>query len=176
MNWTEFLKQEIETTYKATLGLLSKVDESNLAWKPASGGNWMTMGQLLMHLTDGCGSGCRAFVTGDWTLPDGRKMEELPAKEMIPTAETLPTVKSVDEARKLLGEDIALAMKMVDQAGEDDLTARMVVAPWAPNDMRTLGWMLHQMIQHLNQHKGQLFYYLKLQGKAVSTPDLWGTF
>jgi len=32
------------------------------------------------------------------------------------------------------------------------------------------------MIQHLNQHKGQLFYYLKLQGKPVSTPDLWGAF
>jgi uncharacterized damage-inducible protein DinB len=30
------------------------------------------------------------------------------------------------------------------------------------------------MVEHLNQHKGQLFYYLKLQGKPVKTPDLWG--
>jgi hypothetical protein len=27
---------------------------------------------------------------------------------------------------------------------------------------------------HLAQHKGQLFYYLKLQGKPVNTTDLWG--
>ena len=176
MNWTEFLKQEIEAANKATLGLLNKVDESSLAWKPASGNNWMTVGQLLKHLTEGCGSGCKAFVTGDWTLPDGRKMDELSAEEIMPTAEMLPAVKGVDEARKLLGEDIALAYKMIEQAGDDDLNGRMVVAPWAPNDMRTLGWMLHEMIQHLNQHKGQLFYYLKLQGKSVGTPDLWGMF
>jgi hypothetical protein len=30
------------------------------------------------------------------------------------------------------------------------------------------------MIQHLAQHKGQLFYYLKLQGKPVNTAHLWG--
>ncbi len=31
------------------------------------------------------------------------------------------------------------------------------------------------MIEHLKQHKGQLFYYLKLQGKPVNTSDLWGS-
>jgi hypothetical protein len=30
------------------------------------------------------------------------------------------------------------------------------------------------MVGHLNQHKGQLFYYLKLQGKDVNTMHLWG--
>jgi hypothetical protein len=29
-------------------------------------------------------------------------------------------------------------------------------------------------IHHLQQHKGQLFYYLKLQGKPVNTEHLWG--
>ncbi|MDE0394080.1 MAG: hypothetical protein OYK82_04805, partial [Gammaproteobacteria bacterium] len=29
------------------------------------------------------------------------------------------------------------------------------------------------MIWHLAQHKGQLFYYLKLQGKPVNTMHLW---
>ena len=37
-----------------------------------------------------------------------------------------------------------------------------------------LGHRLLQMVDHLKQHKGQLFYYLKLQGKPVSTTDLWG--
>jgi hypothetical protein len=30
------------------------------------------------------------------------------------------------------------------------------------------------MTQHLERHKSQLFYYLKLQGKKVNTVDLWG--
>lgn len=176
MNWTEFLKQEIETNYRATLGLIDKVDGDNLSWKPETGANWMTVGQLLKHLTDGCGHGTRAFISGDWTLPDGRKLEELPADQMMPTADMLPTVKSVEEARELLAQDIQLALRMVEQAGEDDLSHRLVTAPWAPNVQQPLGWMVHQMVQHLNQHKGQLFYYLKLQGRPVSTPDLWSGF
>lgn len=30
------------------------------------------------------------------------------------------------------------------------------------------------MVQHLDRHNSQLFYYLKLQGKHVDTSDLWG--
>lgn len=174
MNWTEFLLKEIESVYSATVKLLDKVNEANLDWKPQSGSNWMTVGQLLHHITDACGAGCKSFVTGDWALPDGRKFEDLSPQEMIPPAEMLPAIKSVEEARKLLSEDVALARKMVEQAGESDLGNRMIAAPWTPSIQCALGWHLHQMIQHLNQHKGQLFYYLKLQGQPVSTVDLWG--
>jgi len=176
MNFTAFLKQEIENNYKATCGLLDKVDDDDLAWKPQFGDNWMTVGQLLKHISEACGYGCKAFVTGDWTLPDGRKMEELPAEQMIPKAEMLPSIGSVEEARKLLAEDVKLALTMVTQAGEDQIRLHLVAAPWAPETKQPLGWMIHEMIQHLNQHKGQLFYYLKLQGKPVSTPDLWGIY
>lgn len=176
MKWTAFLKQEIENDRKATLALLDKVDDGDLAWRPSTGQNWMTMGQLLKHLTFGCGFGIRAFVTNDWTLPDGRKIEDIPAEEQMPTAEMLPTITSVDEARRLFAEDIKLAIEMIDKAGEEDLQLRAVTAPWSPKVKESLGWMVHEMIQHLHQHKGQLFYYLKLQGKPVSTPDLWGGF
>jgi hypothetical protein len=30
------------------------------------------------------------------------------------------------------------------------------------------------MLAHLAQHKGQLFYYLKLMGRPVHTGHLWG--
>ena len=55
MNWTELLKTEIAMTYGATEGLLELVDEDALDWKPATGDNWMTTGQLLFHLTSACG-------------------------------------------------------------------------------------------------------------------------
>jgi hypothetical protein len=38
---------------------------------------------------------------------------------------------------------------------------------------RIMNWTkLLQMVDHLKQHKGQLFYYLKLQGKILNTGDL----
>lgn len=154
--------------------LFDKVDEENLGWKPSTGNNWMTVGQLLRHISDACGAGCRSFVHDDWTLPDGRKFQDLTPQEMIPRAEMFPAIHSVAEARQLLLEDASLARTMVDVAGEDNLCNHMVAAPWSPSVRHALGWQLHQMILHLDKHKSQLFYYLKLQGEHVSTPDLWG--
>jgi len=72
MNWTELLNSEIETSYRTTQGLLDLVDPDQLDWKPATGSNWMTSGQLLHHLTDACGAPFRGFVTGDWGMRRGR--------------------------------------------------------------------------------------------------------
>jgi hypothetical protein len=63
---------------------------------------------------------------------------------------------------------------MIDRAGEDDLANKKMAAPWAPGVEYALGRHLLQMVQHLDRHKAQLFYYLKLQGKPVNTADLWG--
>jgi DinB superfamily len=174
MKWTELLKSEIETSYETTEKLLDKVDPGSLQWKPATGSNWMTMGQLLMHISNGCGAGCKGFVTGDWGLPQGMKIEDVPPEEMMPPAEKLPTIGSVEQAKKLLAEDKAVALQMIDRVAESDLENRMMAAPWAPSVSMSLGHHLLTMIQHLDRHKSQLFYYLKLQGKAVNTADLWG--
>jgi hypothetical protein len=164
----------METAYATTARLLHQVDADSLGWKPASGSNWMTVGQLLKHITNGCGAGCKGFVTGDWGLPAGTKLEDLPAEEMLPPAEKLPSVNSVEEAEKLLAEDKDIALRMIDQAGESALANREIAAPWAPDVRYALGRHLLQMVQHLERHKSQLFYYLKLQGKSVNTADLWG--
>lgn len=174
MNWTQLLKSEMEKTYNATEKLLDYVDPGSLGWKPESGSNWMTVGQLLKHITNACGFGCKGFVTGDWGLPEGISMKDLPPEEMVPPAEKLPAVESVEEARKLLAEDKAMALRAIDQAGENEIANKELEAPWAPGAPAILGMHLLMMIQHLNQHKGQLFYYLKLQGKSVNTKDLWG--
>jgi uncharacterized damage-inducible protein DinB len=174
MNWTPLLKAEIEVTYSTTAKLIEKVDPARLDWKPASGSNGMSTGQLLKHLTCACGAGCKAFLTDDWGMPEGKKVEDLSPEEMLPPAEKLPTMDSVEEALKLLAEDKALALQMIDQAGELDLAIKQVAAPWAPGVKYPLGRHFLQMIQHLDRHKAQLFFYLKLQGKPVGTVDLWG--
>ena len=95
MNWSELLRSEIESTYRATQGLLDLVDEEKLDWKPSEGSDWMTTGQLLMHLTISCGAPMCGYVTGDWGLPEGVDMNDLSQlREAIGLSE--------DEARKQL--------------------------------------------------------------------------
>jgi hypothetical protein len=172
MDWKSLLETEIEDTYRCTLGLLEFVDEGALDWKPATGANWMSTGQLLHHLTNACGSGFKGFVTGDWGLPADFDPATAAPEEMMPPAEKLPALASLAECRRLLEEDKALALATLAGVSGDDLQNRPAPAPWDDSQMN-LGRRLLQMVSHLGQHKGQLFYYLKLQGKPVNTMHLW---
>ncbi len=173
MSWKELLAREVENAYQVTDGLLALVDDDMLDWKPAAGSNWMTTGQLLMHLANACGISLRAFVTGDWGLRDGVDISKLPPEEMLPPAEKLPTIGSVAEAKKLFAEDKQVALDILAKCSEERLAKEPAPAPWDSSEM-ILGHRLLQMVEHLKQHKGQLFYYLKLQGKPVNTSHLWG--
>jgi hypothetical protein len=171
MNWTDLLKSEVEAAYRATDGLMNLID-GDLDWKPPAGDNWMTMGQLLKHITEACGGTCKGFVTGDWGFPAEMDPSDMPEDAMLPPAETLPSVASVDEARRDLAADKQLALQMIDQAASrmDEPTP----APWAPDHPSPLGQQMLGMVNHLALHKAQLFYYLKMQGKPVNTFHLFG--
>jgi uncharacterized damage-inducible protein DinB len=173
MNWTELLKSEIESAYGATEKLLSKADDKMLGWKPSTGSNWMTMGQLLMHLSSSCGGPFKGFVTGDWGMPKDVDPSKLSPEEMLPPAEKMPAVANVAETQKLLRADKKAALEALAKCREEDLAKKPAPAPWEPVPM-ILGRRLLQMVDHLKAHKGQLFYYLKLQGKPVNTADYWG--
>lgn len=172
MNWHALLEAELADSYKVALGLLSLVEEKDLGWKPATGHNWMTTGQLLHHITNACGSCFKGFVTGDWGFPADFDPSQMSEEEMMPPAEKLPTVTSVTEARTLLEADRQLALATLQGVSAADLADKPAPAPWDQSQM-TLGRRLLQMVRHLDQHKGQLFYYLKLQGKPVNTMHLW---
>ncbi len=174
MNWTELLNSSVEATYAPTISLMKMVEPGELSFKPETGANWMTTGQLLMHITTACGHCCRGFVTGDWGMPEGAKMEDMSPEDMMPPAEKMPAVETVEQAVELLTADKKLALEMIAQAGEDELDTRMVGAPWNPEMKMPLGCHLQSMVSHLAQHKAQLFYYLKLMGKPVHTGHLWG--
>lgn len=173
MNWTELLKSEIEAAYSAAEKLIAKANDQMLGWKPSTGSNWMTTGQLLMHLSSSCGQPFKGFITGDWGFPEGVDPSKLPAEEMLPPAEKMPAVGTVAEAQKLLKEDKKAALDSLAKCSEHDLAQKPAPAPWEPAPM-ILGQRLLQMLDHLKAHKGQLFYYLKLQGKPVNTADYWG--
>jgi len=168
MKYADILKQDAEGAYHAAAGLFKLVDESALDWKPESGTNWMTVGQLMKHTAEACGSTVKGFVTGDWGFPTAIPPEEA----TMPTADSMKAVSSIEEALKLLEEDRKLAFEMFDKAGEDRLINERSAPPWGGPE-RTLFQHCHEMIVHLMQHKGQLFYYLKLQGKDINTMHLW---
>ena len=172
MNWTELLRGEMDYNFKVAENLIALVDEGSLDWKPSARKNWMTVGQLLHHIAASTGSTFRSFITGDWGMPEGVDPNEMSEDEMLPPAEKLPAVKDLAEAKKLLADDRKLAFEMLEKAGEDGLANRPAPAPWDPREIK-LGLRLLGMVGHLTQHKGQLFYYLKLQGKPVGTQELW---
>ena len=70
MKWTDLLNAAIEENFRVTDALMAMVDDDELDWKPASGTNWMTTGQLLMHLTTACGACCRGDCGNVRTRPD----------------------------------------------------------------------------------------------------------
>jgi len=168
MNWTELLKSEIESAFRATEGLVALVDKDKLNWKPATGANWMTTGQLLKHLETSCGAMCKGFLTGDWGMPADASPDE-----MLPPADKLPAATSLAETKKAIAADKKLALGMVVEAGEKNLANKQVAAPWDPT-VKPLGQQMLECAKHLASHKSQLFYYLKLQGKPVNTMTLWG--
>lgn len=174
MNWRELLTKSAEYSYTVTDNLMALVDDADLDWKPATGANWMTTGQLLHHLTGSCGLCWKGFVTGDWGMPEGVSYEDIPADEMLPPAENLPTVSSVADARRALAADRDVARAVLAGASDERLDQEMLAAPWHPEETKRLGEHLLGMVTHLDCHKAQLFYYLKLQGKDVNTMHLWG--
>lgn len=168
MSLAEILKQDAKGMYRATEGLFKQVDD--LEWKPTTGQNWMTTGQLLKHCTEACGQTIKGFVVDGWGVPAGADPSE--AEGMIPRAEDMGSVSSVQEALDLLAEDKALCMKTLTGVEDKRLLTERSAAPWGGPEV-TLLQHCSGMIWHLGQHKGQLFYYLKLQGKDLNTFDLW---
>jgi hypothetical protein len=173
MNLTQLLKMEVEGMYATAEKLMRMVEADKLNWKPTTGSNWLTTGQLIQHCTNACGSGVKGFVTGDWGMPDGANLDDMKPEDMLPPAEKFPIAESVDSAIKALAEDKLTALEYIDKAGEQNLLSKKSVAPWGGHEL-TLYQHINSMIQHLGMHKSQLFYYLKLQGKDVNTMHLWG--
>jgi uncharacterized damage-inducible protein DinB len=169
MTLTDILLAEAEATYVITERLMRRVSDDELTWKPGTGSNWMTLGQLLMHCACfSCGRPVHGFVSGDW----GTVFDDSEEPSHLPPAEALPAVTTVRQALELLAADREVAVSAIRAAGEAELLGRTVAAPWG-GPPQPLCQQVLRMIAHLAQHKGQLFYYLKLMGKDVGTADLW---
>ncbi|NUP98585.1 MAG: DinB family protein [Armatimonadetes bacterium] len=172
MQWRPLLEQSLQYTVAVTDNLMSLTEDSALDWKPSSGENWLTTGQLLDHLATCCEGPFKGFITGEWAMPEDCDPNEMSMEDMLPPAEKFPTVDSVASAREKLAADLQGALAMLAKATDEQLENQPSPAMWDPTPM-PLGKRLLTMVDHLAIHKAQLFYYLKLQGKPVNTMHLW---
>lgn len=174
MEWKDVLSSRLSAALDAVDRLLARVNDDDLGWKPASGDNWMTVGQLIEHIVTINGMTFQGFITGDWPVPEGMtadELENMSMEEMLPPAEQMPTVASVAEARTKLAADRAQALAALEKLAESQV-AEPAPAGWDPTPL-PLAERLITLLEHLDAHKAQLFYYLKLQGHPVGTMDLY---
>ena len=158
MTWTDTLHREIRYTYAAAASLMKLVGADELDYRPplpegAESTGWMSMGQLLQHMTGSCGAMCKAFEANDWTPITSNQPSEPPSAE------------GVEAALAALDADRQVALAAIATAGEDRMEGDRVTAPWGIEG--SLGQQFLDSVKHLSQHKGQLFYYLKLLGRPA---------
>ena len=170
MTLTQVLLDEADATYTVVERLVRRVANDELSWKPERRSRLDDHGPVAdalgeLRLRQGC-SGLR-----QGRVATGGAVRE-PRNPLFPPA-ALPTVLSVQEALDLLAEDRRVSLSCITAAGEANLLARRMTAPWGGPEL-SLFQQLLEMLKHLAQHKGQLFYYLKLMGKTVDSRDLWG--
>jgi len=173
MNWKELLTQKTEHAYRGLTHLVGLCSDNELSWKPDEENNWMTTAQLLYHAAHSGGKPMMGFASGSWGSHEHVDSDKEKSKKMMPPAMAMPFVSSIAEALRLIEADKKLAIETIAGVSEEDLAAKPAPAPWDPKPV-ILGMRLLEMLEHLNQHKVQLFYYLKLQKKPVGTFDLYG--
>lgn len=142
--------------------LIGMVPSDNLAWRP--GPTFMSLGQVICHLSEGIGGEFGTLLTGKW--PSMAEMEEGMKLENMASC-------GVQEALEKLAKDRTTLRSVLDGISGADFANRMVSTPW--------GWkgkleiMAVNFLGHFTNHKMQLFTYLKLLGLPVNTETLYGT-
>jgi hypothetical protein len=160
MTKNEFCEMVLQS-FQPAEKLIGMVPADKLDWKP--GPTFMSFGQVICHLSDGVGGFLESLVSGKWP-----SMEEMEAGMKL---ENMPSC-DVQEALSKLEKDKTILRVTLDGISEDAFTNRVVSVPW--------GWKAKfeiisvAFLGHFNNHKMQLFTYLKLLGLPVNTESLYG--
>jgi hypothetical protein len=160
MTKNEFYEVVMDS-YRPTEKLIGMVSADKLNWRP--GPTFMSVGQLICHLSDGLGGGFEMLLSGKW--PSTEEMEEGMKLENLPSC-------SPKEALGKLEKDKKTLRQVLDGVTQKDFTNKVVSVPWgwkAKTERMGIGFL-----EHFTNHKMQLFTYLKLLGLPVNTETLYG--
>jgi hypothetical protein len=162
MKKQDFVEQ-IRSAQAPIRGLVEMVPNDKLDWAPATG--FMTIGQLLKHLTENWGI-VKMFVTGKWPFSTEQEMTEAMKLENLPSC-------TKEEALSGLEKDLQEGVTYIeDEISEEDFFGKVITAPWG-YEARICDAVVFTRDHFLN-HKMQLFLYLKLLGIPVNTSTLYG--
>ncbi len=158
MKKDEFLQYVIDA-YRPAENLIQMVPEDKLDWKPAP--NFMTLGQLICHLSDSVGDALKKTVHDEWP-----KMEnpEESLKHEMPSCSVAQSITRLEQDRTVLRQ-------ILSEISEVDFQDKIVTVPWGWNSK--IEKMSLQFLEHFFHHKMQLFLYLKLLGFPVNTESLY---
>ena len=147
--------------YRPGAKLIGMAPTDRLDWRP--GPTFMSLGQLICHVSDGLGSAFELLLSGKW--PSGEEMEKGMKLENLPSC-------GVQEALEKLEKDKEVLRKALAGVSEKDFANRVVTVPWGMKG--TVERMSISFLEHFTNHKMQLFTYLKLLGLPVNTETLYG--
>lgn len=157
---TSLLLEKIEQQITLAVGLVALVPADRLLWQPAP--EAFQLGHLLGHLLEACAGFCAALYRfKPQELAHFTKLRHLPVNHVCDAREATERLrdylKHIREGFRTLN-DVDLARRVPTvfvPAGEAGLT------------------ILLANLEHFINHKHQLFFYLKLLGIEVGTPQLY---
>jgi hypothetical protein len=154
------LLSKLEEPIERTEHLLTLIPADSLEWKPLPDSLRVcdVLGHLLECLAGFCATLYAAHSDG---LAHFARLRELPVNHCCGIEEALQRIR---EYSKCIREGFTLL-------GDDDL-ARRIPTVFAPEGEAVMTILLGNL-EHLINHKYQLFFYLKLLGVEVGTGDLY---
>ena len=143
--------------------LVEAVPAGRLDWSPPlPAGSARSAARLLGHLLD-CLAGFGAALAAATADPTGvwAKLRPLEVNHAC----------EVDEARRRMAEYLRAIERSFEELDDADL-ARRIPTVFVPDGEPLLTLLLGNL-EHLINHKFQLFFYLRMMGVTVGTRDLY---
>ncbi len=148
--------------FKPAEVLIKLVPGDKLEWRPQP--NFMSLGQLICHLSTGVGTEMGCMISGKWPFTPEQAVEMM-------KLENLPSCDAAEALAKL-EKDKATLREVLAGLSEDAFANQRVSTPWGwQGKLETLAILFRE---HFTNHKMQLFTYLKLLGLPVDTSTLYG--
>lgn len=155
------LTAKIDEQIERTLHLIALVPADRLQWRPPISGAWTT-GEVLGHLLD-CLAGFCAALQAAYPAP----LAHFSALRELPVNRTC----APEDAREYIAVYRTHIAEGLDLLTGQDL-ARSLPTVFVPEG-ETLTTLLLDNLEHLINHKHQLFTYLRLMGVDASSRDLY---
>jgi hypothetical protein len=159
------IQQKVLETIERTAHLVSLAPAENLKWHPPSPGNGIAaidLGHLLGHLLDCLAGFCAAFYAAfPARLSDFHALRSLTVNHFCAREEATIRIETYSTC----------IVRAFECCSDEDLV-RELPTTFVPSG-EPLVTVLLGNLEHLINHKYQLFFYLKLLGSPVGTQDLY---